>query len=174
MRELGTSHSPYGHVVTMTRRRTAASVAGLLLGVALLAGCASTPPKPVVTRVLLTLMAGADVNPDVHGRASPVTVRIYALKTTNAFESADFFSLFDKDQVTLGTELVQREEVLLRPEESRTVEMTLAPDAKAIAMMAAFRDLDRARWREVRALDVGKPLNATVRFGARHIGVELK
>ena len=174
MRELGTSHSPYGPVVTMTRRRAAASAAGLLLGVALLAGCASPPPKPVLMAVQLTLVAGADVNPDVRGRASPITVRVYALKTTQAFESADFFSLFDKDQATLGAELVQREEVLLRPGERRTVEMTLAPDAKAIAVMAAFRDLDRARWREVRALDVGKPLNATVRLGARLIGIEPK
>lgn len=176
MRELGTSHSPYGRFVTMTRRRMTASSASLLLGIALMAGCSSPPPppKPVITAVQLTLVAGAEVNPDVRGRASPLTVRVYALKSVAAFEGADFFSLFDKDQATLGAELVQREEVLLRPGESRVVEMTLSPDARAIAVMAAFRDLDRARWREVRALDVGKPLNATVRLGARQIGIEPK
>lgn len=175
MREPGTSHSPYGRVVTLMRRRAVASSVGLLLGIALLTGCSSPPPpspKPVVTAVQLTLVAGVDVNPDVRGRASPLTVRVYALKNVTDFEGADFFSLFDKDQATLGAELVQREEVLLRPGESRTVDMTLPPDAKAIAVMAAYRDLDRARWREVRALDVGKPLNATIRFGARHIAIE--
>jgi tRNA-dihydrouridine synthase len=68
----------------------------------------------VVTTVAVTLTAGADANPDARGRASPLTVRVYAMKAPGPFEGADFFSLFEKDQATLGAELVQREEVLLR------------------------------------------------------------
>lgn len=145
----------------------------LLLG-ALVAGCAKPPPPPVVTRVALTLTAGADANPDARGRASPLTARVYALKTSGAFEAADFFSLFEKDQATLGAEMVQREEFLLRPGDSKKLEMTLAPDVKALGVMAAFRDLDRARWREVRVLEVGKPVTLEVTFGARQIRIESK
>ena len=109
----------------------------------------------------MTLVAGADANPDARGRASPLTVRVYALKTSGAFESADFFSLFEKDQATLGAEMVQREEMLLRPGDSKKLEMTLAADIKAIGVMAAYRDLDRARWREVRVVEPGKALVLT-------------
>ena len=126
----------------------------------------------MVTPVALNLVAGPDANPDARGRASPLTVRVYALKTPAPFEAADFFSLFEKDQATLGGELVQREEMLLRPGESRKLAMTLSADVKALAFMAAFRDLDRARWREVRMLDVGKPHDLTVTFGARQISVQ--
>ena len=144
---------------------------GTLAAFTLMAGCAS---KPVVTPVALTLTAAADANPDARGRASPLTVRVYALKSPGPFEAADFFSLFDKDQATLGAELVQREELLLRPGESRKLDMTLPPDAKAIGVLAAYRDLDRSRWREVRTLEVGKPQALTVNLGAREVRIDLQ
>jgi len=170
MRTLGTHHSSYGRTPAAVSRRLALA-SGLVLTGVLLAGCA---PKPVVTTVSLTLVAGADVNPDARGRASPLTVRVYALKSPGPFEGADFFSLFEKDQATLGAELVQREEMLLRPGETRTLDLTLPPDAKAIGVMAAFRDLDRARWREVRPVQTGKAQSMAVTFGARQIRVESK
>lgn len=148
---------------------------GLLLTAALLAACAAPPPpKPIVTPVSLTLAPGADMNPDMRGRASPLTVRVYALKSPGPFEVADFFSLYDKDQATLGAELVLREERLLRPGESQKIEMTLQADTKAIGVLAAYRDLDRARWREVRAVEPGKPLTLTLNFGARQIRIDQK
>jgi type VI secretion system protein VasD len=170
MRTLGTRHSSYGRSPAAVSRRLALAC-GLVLTGALLAGCA---PKPVVTTVSITLVAGADANPDARGRASPLTVRVYALKSPGPFEGADFFSLFEKDQATLGAELVQREEMLLRPGETRKLDLTLPPDAKAIGVMAAFRDLDRARWREVRPVQTGKAQAMTVTFGARQIRVESK
>lgn len=164
MRSAGTHRSSYGH--GGRRMLLAAALAALLA-----AGCASPPPKPVVTPVAMTLAAGADVNPDARGRASPLTVRVYAMKTSGAFESADFFTLFDKDQATLGPELIQREEFLLRPGESRKLEMVLPAEAKALGVMAAYRDLDRARWREVRVVEPGKALTLNVALGARRIEI---
>ncbi len=178
MATLGTHHSSYeGFAGAASRRRamafglagfTALAATGLLL-----AGCAA-PPKPVVTPVSITLVAGADANPDARGRASPLTVRVYALKSPGPFVGADFFSLFEKDQATLGAELVQREEVLLRPGESKKLDLVLPADAKAIGVMAAFRDLDHAHWREVRAVEPGKGQILTVGFGARLIKIDAK
>ncbi|MGK6310314.1 type VI secretion system lipoprotein TssJ [Variovorax sp. DT-64] len=172
MSELGTRRSSYGRLRNADCRRMLSGWGlGLLAAGLLLSGCAKPPPPPVTTRVAMTLVAGADANPDARGRASPLTVRVYALKTSGAFESADFFSLFEKDQATLGAEMAQREELLLRPGDSRKLEMTLAADIKAIGVMAAYRDLDRARWREVRVVEPGKPLVLTTTFGARQISI---
>lgn len=170
MRTLGTHHSSYGRSPAAASRRFALAC-GLACAGVLMAGCAS---KPVVTPVSITLAAGADANPDARGRASPLTVRVYALKSPGPFEGADFFSLFEKDQATLGAELVQREEMLLRPGESRKLDLTLPADAKAIGIMAAFRDLDRARWREVRPVQPGKAQTLAVTFGARQIRIDAK
>ena len=138
-----------------------------------LAACGAKPilaPKPKV--LTIDVLAAANLNPSASGRPSPVVVRIYELKAAAPFESADFIMLFDKDQATLGAELVQREEMLLRPGETKKLGMTLPADAKAIAVLAAYRDLERARWREVRAVEPGKPLTLTVNFGARQIRIE--
>jgi type VI secretion system protein VasD len=175
MNEPGTRRSPYGRLSNAGARRRFARL-GILLCLVGAAGCSSPPPppKPITTPVAMTLVAGADANPDARGRASPLTVRVYALKTSGAFESADFFSLFEKDQATLGAEMVQREEMLLRPGDSKKLEMTLAADIKAIGVMAAYRDLDRARWREVKVVEPGKALVLTTTFGARQIRIETR
>lgn len=170
MQDTRTSHSPYVRIASQSRRRAA-----LLLGLALLAAsCASPPPKPVVTPVSINLVASSDANPDARGRASPLTVRVYVLKAPGPFEGADFFSLYDKDQSTLGAEMVKREELLLKPGETKKLEFTLEPDAKNIAVLAAYRDLERARWRDLKPLEVGKPNNFTVNLAARQVRIEAK
>ncbi|MDP2370835.1 type VI secretion system lipoprotein TssJ [Rhodoferax sp.] len=145
------------------------AAAGLVLAAVSLTGCAS---KPVVSQIKLSLAAGSDVNPDARNRPSPITVRVYALKSAAAFEAADFFSLFEKDAAILGADLVQREELLMRPGDSKPLEMKLPPEAKALAVFAAFRDLDRARWRAVRVIEVGKEASLQIKVVARQITIE--
>jgi type VI secretion system protein VasD len=125
-------------------------------------GCASAP-KPVVSTLQITVEAAADVNPDARRRASPVTVRVYALKTSNAFDSADFFALFEKDQATLGADMVSKEEMLLRPGESKVLSMKLGPEAKAIGYFAAYRDLEKTSWRGKKDIVIGQPANVKIR-----------
>ena len=115
-----------------------------LLILAALTGCASAP-KP--TMVKATLSAQPTVNPDARGRPSPVTVRVYGLKSRAAFDDADFFSLYDKDKETLGADLTDKEEFQLMPGENRPLEKQLSPDARYLGVVAAFRDLERAQWR---------------------------
>ncbi len=153
-----------------TRRLFYGRFLGLALAGVVLVGCAAKPA--VTTPVALTLVAAPDANPDARNRASPLTVRVYALKSTGPFEGADFFSLYEKDQATLGAEMVQREEVLLRPGDSKKLALTLPADVKAIGVLAAYRDLVRARWREVRVFEPGKPLDLKVNLGARQITID--
>jgi type VI secretion system protein VasD len=146
--------------------RTAALVT-IALG---LAACAA--PKPVVSELQVSLAAGADVNPDTRKRPSPITVRVYALKSAAPFESADFFSLFDKDAATLGADLVQREEYLMRPGEQKVVPLKFGPEVKVIAVMAAFRDLERSRWRAVHTLEVGKSTDLKIKLNGSQVALE--
>ncbi|MBS0343631.1 MAG: type VI secretion system lipoprotein TssJ [Proteobacteria bacterium] len=170
MQDTRTSHSPYVRIASQPARR-----AVLALGLALLAAsCSAPPPKPVVTPVSLSLVAAPDANPDARGRASPLTVRVYVLKAPGPFQGADFFSLYDKDQATLGPEMVKREEVLINPGESKKLEFTLDPDAKNIAVLAAYRDIERARWRDLKPLDVGKPNAFTVNLAARQVRIDAR
>lgn len=133
----------------------------LLLAAATLASCGG-PPKPKPTVLKATVNAQADVNPDARGRPSPVTVRVYGLKSRAVFDSADFFALYDKDRETLSADLVEKEEFQLKPGESRVIDKTLSPEVAHVAVFAAFRDLERAQWRMAVALPAGKVTNMRV------------
>lgn len=104
----------------------------------------------------MTVVASAQVNPDARRRPSPVVVRVFELKASTLFEQADFVSLFEKDQAVLAAELVSREEFVLRPGETKPLTKPLAPETKFVGVMAAFRELERARWRAVVPVVAGK------------------
>ncbi len=141
----------------------------------LLAACGTPPPPPpVVTNLQMSVIAAFDTNPDARKRASPVVVRFYALKSTAAFDSADFFSLFEKDTATLGTDLVQKEEFLMTPGQQKVLTLKFEPEVKAVAVMAAFRDLENARWRAVQVLYVGRSLEITAKLLGSQIMLDYK
>lgn len=130
---------------------------------ALLAACASAPPKPAV--VAGSIQAAPQLNPSVNKRPSPLQVRIYELKAAAAFGSADFMSLYQSDQAALATEFIAREEFVLQPGETRPYNKTLSPDTRFIGVVGVYRDLERATWRTVVAVQPGKAQTLTIRAG---------
>lgn len=62
----------------------------LLVVLVLLGGCSNLSPFSTLTKLDLTLAASDEVNPDLHGRPSPVVVQLFELKHPVAFENADF------------------------------------------------------------------------------------
>ena len=133
----------------MQRRLALKNWTLLVASATLLWGCASGP-KP--TPVDLQLTGAATVNPDSRNRPSPVMVRVYELKTPAAFESADFFSLFDKDRETLAADMNTRDEFVLQPGQTVSLKRDAKMDTRYIGVLVAYRDLERSRWRAVTAL----------------------
>lgn len=168
MLQADTVHLSYVAAPWRQLHRRAWLAATAALGLGLMAGCAS---KPVTTPVALQFVATPDVNPDARGRASPILARVYALKAPGGFDAADFFSLQDKDSATLGADLVQREELMLRPGERKSLQLVLPADAAALGFTGAYRDLNHARWRQGLAVTPGTALALTVTYGARGIDV---
>ncbi|UCF94634.1 MAG: type VI secretion system lipoprotein TssJ [Desulfobacterales bacterium] len=106
------------------------------------------PPPPEPTRVVLEFEAAGDINPNSEGRASPLVVRIYQLKSYSDFRDADFFALYEKDDQVLGKELVSKEEIILKPNEKRTVFFDETPDqTRTIGVLGIFRDYQQAQWK---------------------------
>src|SRR5262249_56406831 len=89
----------------------------------------------------------AGIMPDAGGNAAPVTVRVYQLASTAAFEQADFFQLYNNDQAVLGADMLGRDELTITPGGSQQLVKELKPGATAIGVVAAFRDIQHANWR---------------------------
>lgn len=105
------------------------------------------PPQPEPTRIVLKFEAAGDINPNAEGRASPLVLRIYQLKSYSIFEDADFFTLYEKDNQVMGSELVGKEEILMKPNQNRTVFYETSDDTRTIGVLGAFRDYENAQWK---------------------------
>jgi type VI secretion system protein VasD len=137
------------------------------LTVSLLNACGSANP-PLLQG---TIKVDQAANPDLNGRASPVVVRVYELRSPAAFSGADFFSLFEKESETLAGDLVGREEYGLRPAETRPYRRQLQPDTKFIGVVAAFRDLEHSRWRQVAPVPAERQSTIAIGVEARAVTV---
>lgn len=105
------------------------------------------------TKLDITITADAGLNPDDKGRAAPILVRIYELKSEGTFESADYFSLNANDKSVIGSDLLVRDEFILRPGDVRTLRRKSHPDLAAIGVIAGYRELAQADWRAVQKID---------------------
>ena len=145
----------------------------VLSSVALLLGaCASGPPKPA--SVSGSLLAAADLNPSVNQRPSPLLLRIYELRSDAAFNRADFMSLYQSEQSALGADIVSREEVTMQPGESRPYNKQLGAETRFIAVFAAYRNLEQARWRSLAPVAAGKPQKLLIRADALAVTVQVQ
>lgn len=138
---------------------------------ALLCSCASppAPKKPSVAQASINV--AADVNPDAHGRPSPVVVRLFELKALGGFQNGDFFSLYERGKEVLGGDLLASEEMVLRPGEKKRFERPLQADTRFVAAVAAFRDLDRAMWRATVAIPPNQTVPITIKLKTREISI---
>ena len=126
----------------------------LLAGTAPLAACGGKPPPPPPpppppTLAILTLKAGADVNPDDSGQPKPIAVRVFELGDTGAFMATDFFAL-DKDaKAALDGDLLSEVGYVLRPGGIEIWQRRLKPETRYIGVVAAYSQIDGAEWRAV-------------------------
>jgi len=127
----------------------------LFLSLMLIGGCAKDKlPDPTV--IDLTLAATAEVNPDRNGRPSPVLIRVYELRSANVFNTADFFALLEQDQTVLGREMTNRWEYQIDPGEQRELDANFQATSGFIGVIAAYRDIERARWRAIAPINTGE------------------
>lgn len=105
---------------------------------------------------MASVAADKRLNPDQRGRSSPVQVRLYELKDGASFQNADFLALFEHDQATLGSDLIHREEFLMKPGESKSWYRKADVDARVLAVFVAYRDLEHSVWRASVALPEAK------------------
>ncbi len=122
---------------------------GLLLVAVTVLGCASSSePKPKEVKKLdISLVTQAMLNKNEQGRAAPLLVKVYELKSEAAFEAADFFDLQKNDKNVLQQDLLAKDEFILRPGDTQRIYRNTLPETTVLGFIAEFRDLPRSVWR---------------------------
>jgi type VI secretion system protein VasD len=143
-------------------------------------GCAKAPviePPPPVT-VTITLTAGADVNPDAGGRASPLALRVYELSDATAFMAADFFALWNQEAQVMAATPAKRRDFTLAPNGTATVTLQLEPNVQQLGVAAAFRDIRNSNWRALVAVSqdpqAPRSLQMNVRAGGKTVTADIE
>jgi type VI secretion system protein VasD len=176
----------------LSRRRVVASSLALPALSLWLAGCGSkpkpvdaakpdaTPPstgglfKPSIASIGGELLAAADLNPSASNRPSPLPLRIFELRAATAFNKADFLPLYQAELQALGEELIAREELVLAPGETRTIQKVLDPATRFIGVFGAYRSFERAVWRAVAPVQVGKRHQLQIRAASLAVSIQLQ
>jgi len=153
-------------------RRSPRSINALIATAAVvsLTGCSALSPYSSVTKLDLKLTASDRLNPDIHGRSSPIVVRLLELKHPVAFESADFFSLYERARQSLTPDLVTSEELQLRPGETVELKLSVQEGSRFVGVLAAYRDLPETRWRYTVPLELTGITHADLKLDQSGIG----
>ena len=143
-----------------TARVTARALwlAAAALVLAIVGGCKSAPkpappPKPVTA--LITIVASADLNPNREGRPSPVLLHIFQLRDGAKFQGAAFDEVTAKSEQVLAPALLGREERMIQPGTTTTLNMLVDPDARLVGVVAEYADLADSQWRASNAASEG-------------------
>jgi len=118
-------------------------------GAALAGGCSSGPPAAKTTSLEFAIEADQEINVNENGDPSPIVIRVYELKTKNAFEQASFFELLDNDTAKLGGDLVAKREFEVKPGEKSSFTRESPAEAKHVGVIAGFRQIEAAQWRSI-------------------------
>lgn len=113
----------------------------------------STATESTARRTLrLRIHAERSLNTDRAQGSASLALRVYLLRDGLAFQRASFDSLYDNDDATLGSALLRRESLHLRPGETRELVLGVGDEARVVAVFAAYRELERSQWRTVLSL----------------------
>lgn len=123
-----------------------------------LGGCASMA-RSLPTHYAVSVRIDDGVNPDGRGKPAPILVKVFELRSSGSFETADYFALQDRDSETLGPAFVSADQAIMRSGEERTFKREAGLDSRAIGIIAGYRRLEGVRWRIVLPLQEPKQTN---------------
>lgn len=125
----------------------------LTVFILLIASCAGERPPSAEFQI----SASSDLNPDANDRPSPIVLKIFALRSADAFNNARFFELYENATNTLGVDLLNQVEFQILPGDQReSVELTFDLEARWLGLLAAYRDLDNSVWRSSVPVEIGE------------------
>jgi len=91
-----------------------------------------------------------DINLDDHKVASPLVVRMYELKSTKAFEAANFIDLYERDTEILGKTMITEQSLKpLQPNENRTESFVLSKGTKFVGLYAEFLQYENSKYKVI-------------------------
>ncbi|VAW57531.1 Type VI secretion lipoprotein/VasD [hydrothermal vent metagenome] len=134
--------------------------------------CATSSFTFFPTEINSKILASFDINPNANNRPSPLVVRIYELKSLDAFNEANFFKLYDEEAATLGGDLLSRDEFELSPGQGTEINRKVNQQTRYFAVIAAFRNIEQSNWRASKILKLNSDNTLVVKINKQSVSIE--
>ncbi len=105
------------------------------------------PAPPAPKTITVQISASGDINPGPTGKAAPLPMQVYVLRSTGRFQSLDYFELKNSGASALSGDVVDSSTVSVRPGETKSITLSGGVDGAYVGVAAGFREIDSARWR---------------------------
>lgn len=140
----------------------------LLLVSLIVSGCFMSNKTPDMQA---SIQAVDFLNPNINNQSSPVVVTFYQLKSPTKFQQTTFFNLYNDPAKTLGSDLVEKYELEIRPQQKEEFKQFITLGVTHIGIVAAFRNPDKTQWRRLVAVTPGKKVKLVVSLQSQSINV---
>jgi type VI secretion system protein VasD len=138
----------------MTAMKRSLNIVLVVTILSMLAACSSITRAVLPDhRVVAHIKTTPSLNPNDRGRPSPLSVYLFQLKKTEAFNGAEFFDLYEKGKETLGDDYVAVSKINLMPDTNSRLTLSLKPDVQYIGIVAGYHNMQSTTWRTVIPLD---------------------
>lgn len=127
------------------------------------------------TDLQVEFIVDPDINPDESGKASPLFIRMYELKSPKMMAQTDFIDIYERDKEVLGENLVTIHKLRrFKPGESRTEHYVLDKSANYVAFYAEFLKFKDAKYKVIVPVVANNVFQstATVHVSKNEISVE--
>lgn len=102
------------------------------------------------TDLQIDFIVDADINPDELGKASPLFIRMYELKSSKMMNKADFISIYERDKEVLAADMLAVHKLKrFKPGESRTEHFVLAKDTYYVALYGEFLNFQESKFKVI-------------------------
>ncbi|NDJ56836.1 type VI secretion system lipoprotein TssJ [Enterobacteriaceae bacterium 4M9] len=126
----------------------------------LLTGCHYSAPAQEIKKYNLSIGATSKAN-----NSTPLKVRVLLLRSDAEFMSADFDSLQNRNQETLGASLIKSSEFFLTPQQlTKHLPNQTYSDARYIGIIAEYQNINEKKWRIALPLSAQSEEKAFNRF----------
>jgi len=133
---------------------------GLGIALASVVGCGSSP-------IALHLIGEPTQN-----RRNSVVVHVYQLSGRAAFDRADTATFWKDDTAALGTELLEKKDVTMLPDDQQTRNITLVPKVQFIGVVADFMRPETDGWKRIVPIGAVKNNQITIRIKEGQLSIE--
>ena len=146
----------------------------LVAGLLCIAACGSNEPKEDgVIDLTLNIKVSTDVNPDDSGRASPLFLQVFELRTTSAMNKADYLEVYRDPQLALGADLINATEIgPLFPGSEVKAQLRFAPASTAVGFLGEFNRYSEMQASQTLYLEPGKDREISLRIDIYGIHIE--